>query len=451
MGYRFFNTCQILADDVGSLPAQGSFKGQFAYVDSTDEVYAWDGAAWDLIGPSSSAGAAPDNADYLVKTANGSLSAERVVGDSTTVTANWATPGAVSFERAALSGDVAAAANSNTTAIGNDKITEPMLKAVNGPTDEYPLTYESTTGDFEWQQLTTAGIADDAVTPAKLDNGAALTVLGRSPNSSGDRADIAGSTVGHVLQVLAGPTVGFGSVATATGKYNPDTTPLSGTWGDEEFTGGAEQLTWRWGNQGSSTITFHNDVATLFTPNSTTNHRVRWTTPPTGSFSFATKLWRHATVPSSTSGVVVLETGSEATPTLFSGYFIQAKATSTWGNISAYTRTSYTSAYTSGSNDDTAAGGYYGMSHYFLTTYDSATKVLRHFFSYDGYGFQSRTSSPYKRTLGADPISIGFFVDANNNTATSGHLVGCQFFRIWDSVITTDFLTDQLTRATIGA
>ena len=34
--------------------------------------------------------------------------------------------------------------------IGNDKILESHLKAVNSPTDEYVLTYEATTGDFEW-------------------------------------------------------------------------------------------------------------------------------------------------------------------------------------------------------------------------------------------------------------------------------------------------------------
>lgn len=33
-----------------------------------------------------------------------------------------------------------------------DEVTEAMLKSVNPPTDEYLLTYESTTGDFEWAQ-----------------------------------------------------------------------------------------------------------------------------------------------------------------------------------------------------------------------------------------------------------------------------------------------------------
>jgi len=49
-----------------------------------------------------------------------------------------------------MSGDVTMA-NTGVVTIGNDKILEAHLKAVNSPTDEYALTYESTTGDFEWQ------------------------------------------------------------------------------------------------------------------------------------------------------------------------------------------------------------------------------------------------------------------------------------------------------------
>lgn len=51
-----------------------------------------------------------------------------------------------------LSGDTSGSGTTAiTTTIGADKILESMLKAVNSPTDEYTLTYESTTGDFEWQ------------------------------------------------------------------------------------------------------------------------------------------------------------------------------------------------------------------------------------------------------------------------------------------------------------
>ena len=75
-------------------------------------------------------GGAPSSAEYLVKSADATLTAERVVGDSTSITANWATSGQVSFERAALTGDVTASANSNTTAIGANKVLYSMIQQV---------------------------------------------------------------------------------------------------------------------------------------------------------------------------------------------------------------------------------------------------------------------------------------------------------------------------------
>jgi hypothetical protein len=75
-------------------------------------------------------GGAPDSADYLVKTANASLSAERVVTDSTSITANWGTAGQVAFERAALTGDVTASANSNATTIANDAVTYAKMQNI---------------------------------------------------------------------------------------------------------------------------------------------------------------------------------------------------------------------------------------------------------------------------------------------------------------------------------
>ena len=54
-----------------------------------------------------------------------------------------------------LAGDVSATGLGNSV-IGNDKILESMLKAVDSATDEECLTYETTTGDFEWQGCNTA-------------------------------------------------------------------------------------------------------------------------------------------------------------------------------------------------------------------------------------------------------------------------------------------------------
>jgi hypothetical protein len=62
--------------------------------------------------------------------------------------------------------------------------------------------------------LATAGIADNAVTDGKLRDSAALSVMGRSANSTGDPADIAAANDGEVLR-RSGTALGFGTVATA--------------------------------------------------------------------------------------------------------------------------------------------------------------------------------------------------------------------------------------------
>jgi hypothetical protein len=57
-------------------------------------------------------------------------------------------------------------------------------------------------------------IANNAVTNTKLRDSSALSVIGRSANSTGDPADISAGTDGHVLR-RSGTTLGFGQVATA--------------------------------------------------------------------------------------------------------------------------------------------------------------------------------------------------------------------------------------------
>ena len=120
-------------------------------------------------------GGAPTTAEYLVKTADATLTAERVVTDSTTVTANWTTGGQVSFERAALTGDVTASANNNSTTIGTN-----------------------------------------VVTYAKLQQVAALSVVGNGGSTTANAGAISG-TAGQVLRVNDGGTaLAFGAVNLAT-------------------------------------------------------------------------------------------------------------------------------------------------------------------------------------------------------------------------------------------
>jgi hypothetical protein len=63
--------------------------------------------------------------------------------------------------------------------------------------------------------IATGGIAANAVTDAKLRQGAARTVIGRSANSTGDVADIVASNASDAVLRESGGTIAFGTVATA--------------------------------------------------------------------------------------------------------------------------------------------------------------------------------------------------------------------------------------------
>ena len=101
-------------------------------------------------------GGAPTDADYLVRTANGSLSAERVVTDTATIAFDWATAGQ-------------ARANIVTNSVGN----------------------------------------------TQLRQGGALSLIGRSANSTGNVADIAATAASGAVLRESGSTIGFGTIATA--------------------------------------------------------------------------------------------------------------------------------------------------------------------------------------------------------------------------------------------
>lgn len=71
----------------------------------------------------------------------------------------------------------------------------------------------------------TTDLADNAVTDAKLRDSAALSVIGRSANSSGDPADIAASADGQVLR-RASSLLGFGAVDLADGDAVTGALPI---------------------------------------------------------------------------------------------------------------------------------------------------------------------------------------------------------------------------------
>lgn len=113
---------------------------------SADQVLKTDGSGqWGWT--TASGGGAPSTADYLVKTADGGLSAERVVTDTTSITVDWATGGQAKFVREALTGDVTAAQNNNSTTIANDAVSNAKMANMAASTIKARVT--GSTGDPE--------------------------------------------------------------------------------------------------------------------------------------------------------------------------------------------------------------------------------------------------------------------------------------------------------------
>ena len=140
------------------------------------------------------ASSAPNDADYLVKTAHASLSAERVVTDTASITVDWATAGQAKIQREALTGDVTAAQNSNATTIVNDAVTNAKLNDMAA----WTLKARNNAASGDPQDVALADVAEEA-SPASgdylvaFDSTGALRKINWSNVGTGS-----GSAGGHV-------------------------------------------------------------------------------------------------------------------------------------------------------------------------------------------------------------------------------------------------------------
>ena len=143
-------------------------------------------------------GGAPTTAEYIVKAANGGLSAERVLTDTATVAWDYATGDQA---KANVPDDAVTFAKMQDIAtdklIGRDTASsgDPQEIGVGGGIafdGSGNIQTTAFTGDVTKAAAGTAlTIAANAVTDAKLRDSAAVSVIGRAANSAGDPADIA--------------------------------------------------------------------------------------------------------------------------------------------------------------------------------------------------------------------------------------------------------------------
>lgn len=77
-----------------------------------------------------SGGSAPANGPYITSATDPTLTNERVLTSSTSNTVSLAVAGQAQVQRAALTGDVTASANSNATTIANDAVTFAKMQNI---------------------------------------------------------------------------------------------------------------------------------------------------------------------------------------------------------------------------------------------------------------------------------------------------------------------------------
>lgn len=100
---------------------------------------------------------APADAEYIVGGPNGTLTAERVATNSASNTWNLSTPGQAAVERAALTGDVTASANSNATTIANDAVTYAKMQNVSATSR---ILGRKTSGAGDTEECTLSEVLD---------------------------------------------------------------------------------------------------------------------------------------------------------------------------------------------------------------------------------------------------------------------------------------------------
>lgn len=131
-------------------------------------------------------------------------------------------------------GDITVGGTGTTMAIDANAVTEPMLKVVNACTDEYVLTCETTTGDFEWQAAATGTIGGTLTATDDL-----LTCTDGTGGST-----IGACTVGNLDNLrLDGNTIS----STSGGSINL----FADGGGAAQFTVGAGGSSWKYALAGS--------------------------------------------------------------------------------------------------------------------------------------------------------------------------------------------------------
>lgn len=203
---------------------------------------------------------APTDADYLVKTTNAGLSAERVVTDTAEIALDWATAGQAKF------GLVAGG-------IANSKLANMVMST------------------FKARKTASTGAPEDATATEAT---ALLNVMAGDAGAGGVKGLVPAQAVGDAAKFLRGDAT-FQTIVTSLGVWMPDAPPTSVGALDDEFKGASGGVPPGWTEADlDSRLTIVEDargfVLFTMTAAATNNLAGMWVTDPTGDITFWAKV-----------------------------------------------------------------------------------------------------------------------------------------------------------------
>ncbi len=180
---------------------------------SSSQVIQWVGGKWI---PATLPTSAPTNASYVVMGADGTLTDERVLTTTATVAVTDGGAGStvtLDVPDNAIT-DAKLRQSAGWSVIGRSASSTGDVADITAASDNRVLATNGS-GAVDWVTVKAGMIANNAVTDAKLRTSAALSVVGRSANSTGNVADISATAASGAVLRESGSTLGFGTVGTA--------------------------------------------------------------------------------------------------------------------------------------------------------------------------------------------------------------------------------------------
>lgn len=225
--------------------------GEMAFALDTNNVWIGDGAANHQVNGAGGGGGAPTTADYLVKTANATLTAERVVTDTGSVTWDWGTAGQakanvvdeyvqdmigtflVAGTGIGLSYNDAANTLTITNSAPDTVYTDEQAQDAVGT-----ILTDSATIDFTYNDAAntiTAAVLADSIDNTLLANMATARFKGRTTAGTGDPEDLTGTQATAMLDVA---TTALKGLAPASGGGTTNFLRADLTWAAPASGGG---------------------------------------------------------------------------------------------------------------------------------------------------------------------------------------------------------------------